>query len=311
MLRSVRNTLFGASAVLAVGAINAQAQSAFRPNACEYGVSFPSPPTIGTVSGAGGTFVQANAISGETALRAECVAGTTSVEWAIEAARQLATADGLTGWTVALLSDNAIEMRGYKTVDGRPVTYVHRTYLGAFSILAVRVGSESRVFPTDAASRFLASVATYDVSNDELLAAAAAALSEGADGRSFELYLAAADRNSIAGTAMVGLLYATGRGVAKDMVESAYWARLAANAGNAPSQMMLGYAYATGDGVPLDDVLAYMWFNLAAGQTYEGAAAARDDVARLMTPRAIEDAQALTRNWLPDFGPFGRAAPVP
>jgi hypothetical protein len=49
----------------------------------------------------------------------------------------------------------------------------------------------------------------------------------------------------------------------------------------------------------MDYALAHMWFNLAAAQGLEPAAKARDDVAKLMTPAQLAEAQKLAREWRP------------
>lgn len=55
--------------------------------------------------------------------------------------------------------------------------------------------------------------------------------------------------------------------------------------------------YHRGDGVPQDYVLAHMWWNLAAAQGVEDARGLRDNVAGMMTPSQIEEAQRLAREW--------------
>ncbi len=64
-------------------------------------------------------------------------------------------------------------------------------------------------------------------------------------------------------------------------------------------------AYQRGDygqGVPRDYVQAHMWFNLAAsksppGEDRDKAAKNRDNVAKVMTPAQISEAQKLAREW--------------
>ena len=77
--------------------------------------------------------------------------------------------------------------------------------------------------------------------------------------------------------------------------------KLAAEQGDARAQFDLGFIYANGDGVPKDDVQAYMWFNLAAARFTEPerevAAAARDEVADVMTADQVAEAQRLAREW--------------
>ena len=57
--------------------------------------------------------------------------------------------------------------------------------------------------------------------------------------------------------------------------------------------------YLQGKGVPQDNVLAHMWFNLSAAQGSEDARTYRDNVAKLMTPDQIAEAQRLAREWKP------------
>lgn len=106
-------------------------------------------------------------------------------------------------------------------------------------------------------------------------------------------------------------MYDAGHGVAKDRVAAVKWYLLAAEQGEASAQTSLGFKYWQGEGVPKDYVLAYKWFNLAAalgdpnvfapsgdlvfGATF--AAGARDDLAKLMTPDQIAEAERLAREW--------------
>ncbi len=64
----------------------------------------------------------------------------------------------------------------------------------------------------------------------------------------------------------LGALYHTGNGVAKDLGEAARWYRLAAEQGHAPAQHNLGLMYASGIGVEKDAVTAVRWYRLAAEQ---------------------------------------------
>ena len=72
-----------------------------------------------------------------------------------------------------------------------------------------------------------------------------------------------------------------------------------ADQGNADAQNMLGYMYARGQGVPQDFVQAHVWFNLAAAAGKGGAADSRDEMAKLMSPSQIAEAQGLARQWRP------------
>lgn len=89
-------------------------------------------------------------------------------------------------------------------------------------------------------------------------------------------------------------------GVPKDKAEAVKWYRRAAAQGNEWAQYHLATLYASGhEGVPLDHVLAYMWFNLAAANGNPLPERDREQVARLMTPAQIAEAQKLAREWRP------------
>lgn len=54
-------------------------------------------------------------------------------------------------------------------------------------------------------------------------------------------------------------MYASGKGVARNMETATHWLRKSAEAGNPTAQQALGRAYRTGDGVPQDPALARRW----------------------------------------------------
>jgi TPR repeat protein len=77
---------------------------------------------------------------------------------------------------------------------------------------------------------------------------------------------------------------------------------MAAEQGDASAQFNLGVSYLNGQGVPQDYVQAHLWFNLAGVQATDSdkkAAEARDNVAALMTPAQVAEAQRLAREWNP------------
>jgi hypothetical protein len=98
-------------------------------------------------------------------------------------------------------------------------------------------------------------------------------------------------------------MYASGRGVPQDYAEAGKWYRRAAEQGQQGDQFMLGRMYYVGRGVPQDYVQAHMWYNLAAagqpGRTRDVAVGGRDEIAKLMTPEQIAEAQRLAREWKP------------
>ena len=66
-------------------------------------------------------------------------------------------------------------------------------------------------------------------------------------------------------------MYATGRGVPRDIFTAAEWYRKAAKLGNAEAQFKLGDMYKEGLGVEKNNSIAIMWYRKAANQGYEEA----------------------------------------
>jgi TPR repeat protein len=76
-------------------------------------------------------------------------------------------------------------------------------------------------------------------------------------------YKSAAVNNDVYAQAMVGSYYANdGYGVKKDFVESMYWYKMAAEKGMASAQYAVGVMYAEGDGVVKDVNEALRWYQL-------------------------------------------------
>ncbi len=113
-------------------------------------------------------------------------------------------------------------------------------------------------------------------------------------------YRLAAEQGDADGERGLGDMYESGLVVPHDDAEAAKWFRKAAEQGDARAQEALGAAYEFGRGVPKDYVLAYMWLNLASASRVALAAGhLREDVAKLMTPDAIAEAQRMAREWKP------------
>ena len=55
--------------------------------------------------------------------------------------------------------------------------------------------------------------------------------------------------------------YYIGKGVARDIVQAAYWYKKAADQGDPGAQVEIGYFYLTGTGVKQDDAEALRWFD--------------------------------------------------
>jgi TPR repeat protein len=79
-------------------------------------------------------------------------------------------------------------------------------------------------------------------------------------------YRKAADQGDAHGQNNLGLMYAKGRGVAKDEAEAVSWYRKAADQGNADGQNNLGRMYEWGRGVAKDEAEAVSWYRKAAEQ---------------------------------------------
>ena len=82
--------------------------------------------------------------------------------------------------------------------------------------------------------------------------------------------------------------------------EALRWFRLAAPQGAAGALAMLGVMYAIGKGVPQDFVRAHAVYSLAAANGHVTSNAALDSIARRLSPDALARAQELAREWLND-----------
>jgi uncharacterized protein len=119
------------------------------------------------------------------------------------------------------------------------------------------------------------------------------------DAKAAEWFRKAADQGHAAAQSNLGLLCARGQGVAQNDAEAAKWFHRAADQGLAEAQTILGAIYVKRQGAAQNYVLAHMWFNLAAAQGDAGALANRDQLARMMTPAQIAEAQHLAQEWKP------------
>ncbi len=111
------------------------------------------------------------------------------------------------------------------------------------------------------------------------------------DAKAVKWFRMAAERDHAAAQSNLGLMYAQGRGVTQNDAEAAKWLRKAADQGLVEAQTLLGLIYVKGQGVTQDYILAHMWLNRAAAQGDAGALADRDQLARMMTPAQIAEAQ--------------------
>ncbi len=114
---------------------------------------------------------------------------------------------------------------------------------------------------------------------------------------------------AIAGNAeaeeLIGVMYASGLGVARDDVRAFEWYLRAAMKGHAGAQSGVGWYYEVGRGIEAPDLVrAYMWYVLSAIGGDPDAAISQEEVVKKMTKAEIEKAHVLVddyRSWLYPF----------
>jgi TPR repeat protein len=89
-------------------------------------------------------------------------------------------------------------------------------------------------------------------------------------GRAFKEWKSAADAGQAEAQFDLGVLYAQGLGVQRDLTEATKWYRKAANQGNAEAEFALGQMYSRGWGVPNDEADAVRWFQMANSVDSDG-----------------------------------------
>ena len=86
----------------------------------------------------------------------------------------------------------------------------------------------------------------------------------------FREWKTAADAGQAAAQFDLGLLYAQGLGVRRDLTVAEQWYRKAAEQGNAEAQFALGQMYSLGWGVPRDQADAIRWLQMANNPETDG-----------------------------------------
>jgi uncharacterized protein len=103
--------------------------------------------------------------------------------------------------------------------------------------------------------------------------------------------------------ALLGFMFANGRGVPQNQIEAAIWYCRASEQGNPTAQYMLGLMYDKGHGVRQDYVEAYKWLNLAVaqarGKTRQDWVLIRDAVASKLSVVELREGQRLALEWRP------------
>src|SRR5947199_3433454 len=96
----------------------------------------------------------------------------------------------------------------------------------------------------------------------------------------------------------IGLLFASGKGVKKDLRQAADWYRKAAEQGVGAAEYNLGVMFANGDGVPRDVHEAVKWLQKASDA---GIPMGREELANLYGTKGIE-------NYTKSFEQYSRTA---
>jgi TPR repeat protein len=110
------------------------------------------------------------------------------------------------------------------------------------------------------------------------------------DREAMKWFRSAAEQGDAVAQLQIGVMYYGGRSVPQDYSEAARWYQLAAERGNPEAQYNLGIMYATGVGMPQDNILAHMWFNLAAARF----------TSSLPRDRAARNRDTIARKMAPD-----------
>lgn len=110
-------------------------------------------------------------------------------------------------------------------------------------------------------------------------------------------YRKAADQGYAEAQFNLGAMYSEGQGIPQDYVAAVNWYRKAADQGKSEAQSNLGVMYAEGKGVPQDYIQAHKWYNLAAATGLKAAIQNRDNLAKVMTPAQVAEAQKLASEW--------------
>ena len=95
----------------------------------------------------------------------------------------------------------------------------------------------------------------------------------------------------------LGVCYANGNGVEKNLSEAVKWWRKAAEQGFAQAQFNLGVCYDFGKGVEKNPTEAVKWYRKAAEQGYANATKALQLLKEEMSPLQIERALSLAENY--------------
>ncbi len=88
--------------------------------------------------------------------------------------------------------------------------------------------------------------------------------------KAYREWKAAADEGKAEAQFDLGVLYAQGLGVRRDLAEAAFWYRKSAEQGNAEAEFALGQMYSRGWGAPRDQADALRWLQMANSVESDG-----------------------------------------
>ena len=114
-------------------------------------------------------------------------------------------------------------------------------------------------------------------------------------------YRKAAEQDNAWAQLLLGGMYSNGEGVAQDAKQAVTWYRKAAEQGLAAAQYNLGVMYTTGEGVPQDNRQAYAWLSVAFANGHSSAKQYRDLVAKRLSKSQLEDAQRLAGQYFDKY----------
>ncbi len=125
----------------------------------------------------------------------------------------------------------------------------------------------------------------------------------GSDEAAVRRTVARAERGDAHAQAVLGFMYANGRGVPQSYDLAVDWYLRSAEQGDPDGQYLLGLMYDKGLGVNMNVVVAHKWLNLAAAhaprQNRENFLSMRDTVGSKMTPAQLDLAEKLAADFVP------------
>jgi uncharacterized protein len=141
------------------------------------------------------------------------------------------------------------------------------------------------------------------IAQDAALANGRAVAGRRSEATSLRRTMTLAERGDARAQAILGFMYANGRGVPQSYDLAVDWYLQSAERGDPTGQYLLGLMYDKGFGVTQNVVLAYKWLNLAAAHTprqnLENVLRLRDAVASKMTRAQLDLGQQLAVDFVP------------